>query len=446
MATHRCIMQGKHEVTDFDPYFLAYHVKKKIRILANHYFEDEQRRNKCIERWNGKLPLLQQAIEKALLKTDLKMEVVIETQIEKFMLAVEEGIKENLNRNKKGTRKDNSSIDTERKKKTPKLKVKKLRNSSHTQIGSKRALVSSTEGVLGNVESKPLSSNELPLGMSNYQFAILCNYLVTHFDKGDFVDKGTEYQPPEFLCFKGSSVTGLSYANAKGAKRFGSHSDYDCILVWEQGIDAMFNLELKNSNLPKNLKLDNSSGLRFLNLHSDDRLTDEKYNVSKRRFFPNGIPHILCCEDLKSKMRTEHPLNFVVLRSLEDIALSDDIVETKSVLDNKEKKKMHRELKHYVFEKREVSEAVKEQLFPHKAKNDGKSGQILVYSWRLIKLYHALYQQEQFKTQKYNAGFFCATKRDRRAPGEIDIKQEMESQLQWVDEISKSTTAIPEHK
>lgn len=439
-------MQGKYEVTDFNPYFLAYNVKKKIIILASHYFADEQRRIKCIDRWCGKLPQLQQAIESELLKTDSKMEVVIEAQIEKFMLAVEDGIKRNLNRNVKENIKAKTTVDSENSRETPKLKVKKLRNSANTQIGSKRTLVSSTEGVLGNLESEPLSSNELPLGMNNYQFSILCNYLVTYFDKGHFVDKDTEYRPPEFLCFKGSSVTGLSYAGEKGAKRFGTHSDYDCILIWEQGIDAMINLELRKNSLPKNLKLDNAAGLRLLNLHSDDRLTNEKYNLSKRRFFPNGIPHILCCEDLKSKMRTEHPLNFVVLRSLGDIALSNDIVETEGVLDNPEKKKVHKKLKRYVFEKREVSEAVKEKFFPHQAKDYGKLGQVLVYSWRLIKLYHALYQQEQFKTQKYNAGFFGDTKRDRRTQEEINIKQEMELQLQWVDEIGNPPAKIPEHK
>ncbi|MCW8449920.1 hypothetical protein [Legionella quinlivanii] len=437
-------MQSKHEL---NPSFLAYFVKQKITILANHYFEDEQRRKKCIERWCGKLNQLKKEIEEESLHTDLTMEEIIEAKTEKFMREVEEGIKINLNRNKTGGLDVQSPRHPETNKKAPNLSIGRLRKSSSTQIGSKRTLVSSTEGVLGNTERQPLSSNELPLGMSNHQFAILCNYLVTNFDKGNFVDKETNYEPPEYLCFKGSSVTGLSYANEKGAKPFGPHSDYDCILVWKQGIDAMINLDLTTDHLPKNLKLDDASGLRFLNLHSDDRLTHEKYNVSKRRIFPNGIPHLLCCEDLQSKMHTLHPLNFVVLRSLDDIALSNDIVESDKALDSKEKKKMYGKLKHYVFEEREVSEAVREQLFFHKARADNNPGQVLVFSWRLIKLYHALYQQGQFETQKYNAGFFSETKRNKREAQEpINILQERDRQFQWVNEIINSETARPESK
>lgn len=411
-------MQAKHEFNVGEKRAICSRAEAVIAELAEKHYPMKVRwQYKCRELWAGEIPKLLDRIKNA--ESALNQEVLIAKHIEEFKNYIDNRIQGKI---AERTQRDKThEIPREE---VQVITLRQLKRSSSTRFGSKKTLLSSTSGVN---DEEALSSDELPLGMNNYQFAVLCNALVKHFDRGNFVYKDAEYQPPEFLCFKGSSVTGVSYAEEKNEKTFGDHSDYDGIFIWKQGINAMKLLQMNNQDkkFPKNLVLDNAAkGLKFLNLHSDDRNEGNKGDCAKRRIFPNGVPHLLFCEDLKSKIRTKHPFNFVVLESLTNIVFADDIVQKKDASSNDLNfKRIH------VLEARQVSNGLQEKFYQTEPRC---LGQVLVYSWRLIKLYNEHYLSNKFAS--YDFKFFKELTKNTSTVA-IDIEQEVRSQLEWVDEV-----------
>ena len=99
---------------------------------------------------------------------------------------------------------------------------------------------------------KGMGKNEidLPLGMSPAMFSEIARVLLNYFDNRSI-------ESPEFLVFKGSSVTGVKYAAKKQGKPFDEHasesitsntiqdvddlpySDYDMGLIWPAGFNRL---------------------------------------------------------------------------------------------------------------------------------------------------------------------------------------------------------------
>lgn len=314
-------------------------------------------------------------------------------------------------------------------------KEKKRPEEKESAIGARHLLVSSGKKIITPEEpGDHFSSNELPLGMTNQQFGVLCYEIFEEFDRSNFLTD-YDYSPPTHLFFKGSSATSVSYNPEKEGKRFSDTSDYDAGLVWPDGVHAMAAaaFEAGDCALKDYLKPEEVDGMHFLNLHSKDT-KERKDQPHLKYFFPNGMPHKNFCEFLKAVMKQDHPINFVVLQNVHDIQLNPTLLGDPSKLDQAELQKLRAHLRDGG---RYVSEDLAQEFMRKPATAQNPHGQVLVYSWKLVKVYHDAYAKKAAEMKSTTGGAASAlfTHSEKQADERQKLQQAKTDQVQAVKSI-----------
>ena len=261
-----------------------------------------------------------------------------------------------------------------------------------------------------NIEWVRYSSDILPKGMTDEHFKRFAFFLYEYFNDpacrfigSRFTE--TTYVPPEAVYFKGSSVTCLKFNNAGiegGLKTFGPTSDYDVGLVSQAAVDAMHGLagycnsldSVDDVNLSNELagfqSKVNPGSTNYLDIHNQDKNDDSKDDLAKRKFFPDGTPHIVFCDALNAFVGAEHPFNFVVVDCIKSLKYSTSLIMHRNSVVDDEAHDFLRQSEERVLNLSHSDCLMAELCRPDQGKDDLLKP-VLVYSWRLIHRYRDLF-------------------------------------------------------
>lgn len=261
------------------------------------------------------------------------------------------------------------------------------------------------------LDRQRISSDALPKGMSEEDFMKFAFFIFEYFKSSlgnTFMGGRHDYQPPETVFFKGSSVTCLKYNNDRVAgelKMFDAASDYDVGFASTSAIEAMDDLTSRfkadNHGLESTLanqiasfttKIDPGE-TRYLDIHNQDKNDQFSDDVEKRRFFPDGTPHIKFCEALNNFVGNGHPFNFVIVESLNKLQYPTGLViNPGKVISPKGKDTLSRFTNRVKSLSR--SDEMECQLYRSTEADYKHPKPVLTYTWRLIELYHNLYRDK----------------------------------------------------